>query len=259
MKSVPAMAVLLAACAGATDVFAFFGLGKAFAGVITGNLVTVGYGAAVGDTTLIRPAAIAVAGVIIGEITWAMLLRLPRAADWLLVAEIVLFLIVLTGWLTAGEHPGTVLTLILLALVSVALGGQSIWALRIHQTTTYFTGMLTNTIDAAAGGSKASIGRSIRQLAALFAGAIASGVILHVLRPATPIVPLLLLAAATTVHLRFRHPGGPGRPAPAPPTSEAADGVADVGPSTPGPGRHHDDDHPVATRKKGAGNGNYGR
>lgn len=42
------MAVLLAVCAGATDVFAFFGLGKAFTGVITGNLVTVGYGTATG-------------------------------------------------------------------------------------------------------------------------------------------------------------------------------------------------------------------
>ena len=31
------MAVLLGACAGATDALAFFGLGKAFAGIVTGN------------------------------------------------------------------------------------------------------------------------------------------------------------------------------------------------------------------------------
>jgi uncharacterized membrane protein YoaK (UPF0700 family) len=34
-RAVPAIAVLLAACAGATDALAFFGLGKAFAGIMT--------------------------------------------------------------------------------------------------------------------------------------------------------------------------------------------------------------------------------
>jgi hypothetical protein len=36
-----------------------------------------------------------------------------------------------------GAHPHRNLTLILLALVAAAFGGQSVWALRIHQTTTY--------------------------------------------------------------------------------------------------------------------------
>lgn len=39
---VAVIAVLLAACGGATDVFSFFGLGKAFASIVTGNLVTAG-------------------------------------------------------------------------------------------------------------------------------------------------------------------------------------------------------------------------
>jgi uncharacterized membrane protein YoaK (UPF0700 family) len=43
-RAVPAIAVLLAACAGATDALAFFGLGKAFAGIVTSNLVTAGHG-----------------------------------------------------------------------------------------------------------------------------------------------------------------------------------------------------------------------
>jgi Protein of unknown function (DUF1275) len=42
--AVPAIAVLFAACAGATAALAFFGLGQAFAGIVTGNLVTVGVG-----------------------------------------------------------------------------------------------------------------------------------------------------------------------------------------------------------------------
>jgi uncharacterized membrane protein YoaK (UPF0700 family) len=201
----PVIAVLLAACAGATDVLAFFGLGKAFAGIVTGNLVTAGYGVATGNAALVKPTVTAVACCIAGEIAWARLLRRPRAADWLLVTELVLFLLVLTGWLAAGSHPAGVLALVLLALVSVALGGQSIWALRIHQTTTYFTGMLTTTINAAASGLTAHTGTSIRQLGALLAGAIASGATMHALRPATPAVPLLLLAAAATMHIRIKH------------------------------------------------------
>jgi uncharacterized membrane protein YoaK (UPF0700 family) len=202
---VPAMGVLLAACAGATDVLAFFGLGKAFAGIVTGNLVTAGYGVATGSAALIKPTVTAVAGSIAGEITWARLLRRPRAGDLLLIAELALFLFALAGWLAAGSHPAGLGVLALLALVSVALGGQSIWALRIHQTTTYFTGMLTKTISTAGSGAKASIGASIRQLGALVAGAIISGAVLNSLRPAAPAVPLLLLAAAAAVHFRIKH------------------------------------------------------
>ena len=164
------MGVLLAACAGATDALAFFGLGKAFAGIVTGNLVTAGYGVATGSTALVKPTVTAVTGSIVGEITWARLLRRPRASDLLLIAELGLFLLTLAGWLAAGSHPAGLSVLALRALVSVALGGQSIWALRIHQTTTYFTGMLTKTISMAGSGAKASIGGSIRQLGALVAG-----------------------------------------------------------------------------------------
>jgi uncharacterized membrane protein YoaK (UPF0700 family) len=199
-----ALGMLLAACAGATDVLAFFGLDKAFAGVVTGNLVTAGYGVATGNTALIKPTATAVAGCIAGEITWAWLLRLPSAGDWLLIAEAALFLSTLAGWLAAGSHPAGVTALGLLALVSVALGGQGIWALRVHQTTTYFTGMLTKAINAAAS-AQPGIGTSIRQIGALLAGAITSGATMHALRPATPAVPLVLLGAATIVHVRVKH------------------------------------------------------
>jgi hypothetical protein len=73
--------------------------------------------------------------------------------------------------------------------------------LRIHQTTTYFTGMLTRSVNAAAAGSPASVVTSIRQLAALLTGALLGGVTLHWARHAAPVVPLLLLNAATVVHL----------------------------------------------------------
>ena len=197
---VSAIAVLLAACAGSVDAFAFFGLGHAFAGIVTGNLVTAGYGLATGNASLVRPTVTAVAGCIAGEVIWARLLS--RRADnalVLLIAENVLLLIVLITWLGTDDHARGIITLSMLALASVAIGGQSIWALRIHQTTTYFTGMLTTAVNAAAGGARAKIGVSIRQLCALIAGAALAGILFRDLRAAVPALPVVLLAAATTI------------------------------------------------------------
>ena len=66
-----------------------------------------------------------------------------------------MLMLVLIAWLATGAHPGDAVRLVMLGLVSVALGGQSIWALRVHQTTTYFTGMLTTAINQASAGSRA--------------------------------------------------------------------------------------------------------
>ena len=162
------IAVLLTACAGSVDAFAFFALGHAFAGIVTGNLVTTGYGLATGNASLVRPTVTAVAACVAGEVTWARLLnRRPDNALPLLIAENVLLLMVLVTWLGTDEHPHGIITLSMLAVASVAIGGQSICALRIHQTTTYFTGMLTTAVKAAAGGSLAKTGVSLRQLGAL--------------------------------------------------------------------------------------------
>jgi uncharacterized membrane protein YoaK (UPF0700 family) len=198
---VAVLAVMLAACAGSVDVFAFFGLGKAFAGIVTGNLVTVGFGVATGNLGLIRPTLTAVAGCVAGEISWAWLLRRPRAALALLISELVILLGVLAAWLAADAKPSGVVALVLLAAVSVAMGGQSMWALRIHQTTTYFTGMLTKAISGASAGSTGGLRTGIRQFAALLAGAIAGGAVLARLRLAAPAVPVALLAAAITAHM----------------------------------------------------------
>jgi uncharacterized membrane protein YoaK (UPF0700 family) len=204
--TVPVFAALLAACAGSVDVLAFFGLGHAFAGIVTGNLVTAGYGLASRNAALVEPTLTAVAGSIAGEVIWARLLRRSaRNSMPLLIAEHVLLFIFLIAWLAADSHPRGIVALTMLALVSVAMGGQSIWALRMHQTTTYFTGMLTTTINAAAGGSTASVRASIRQLCALTAGAVLSGLVFNDWRPAAPALPLFLLTAATTIQIVTGH------------------------------------------------------
>jgi uncharacterized membrane protein YoaK (UPF0700 family) len=203
---VPVFAALLAACAGSVDALAFFGLGHAFAGIVTGNLVTAGYGITSHNAALAEPTLTAVAGSIAGEAIWARLLRRSaRNSMPLLIAEHVLLFIFLIAWLAADSHPRGIVALTMLALVSVATGGQSIWALRMHQATTYFTGMLTTTINAAAAGSTASVRASIRQLCALTAGAALSGLVFNDWRPAAPALPLLLLTAATTIQIVTGH------------------------------------------------------
>jgi uncharacterized membrane protein YoaK (UPF0700 family) len=211
---VAAIAVLLAACGGAMDVFSFFGLGKAFASIVTGNLVTAGYGVATGNVALIKPSFVAVGGFIAGAIAWAWLLRLRQSAvpTLLLLGELAILLAVLALWLAADARPGAELRLILLAAASAAMGGQSIWALRIRQTTTYFTGLVTMAISAASERSAGPVHIAVRQLAALLTGAIVSGVILSQLRLATPALPCMLLAAALLAHVvesRGRPPGKP--------------------------------------------------
>jgi uncharacterized membrane protein YoaK (UPF0700 family) len=106
------IAVLLAACAGSVDVFAFFGLGHAFAGIVTGNLVTAGYGLATGNASLVKPAVTAVAACIAGEVIWARLLnRRAGNALPLLIAENALLLIVLITWLGTDDHPHGIITI----------------------------------------------------------------------------------------------------------------------------------------------------
>ena len=124
-RRVAAIGALLAACAGAADVFAFFGLGKAFVGIVTGNVVTAGFGTATGNAGLIKPTLTAVVAFFAGALAWARLLQLPRAALPLLMGEMGMLVAVLAAWLAVGSHPDGVLTLVLLAAASVAMGGQS--------------------------------------------------------------------------------------------------------------------------------------
>ena len=101
---VPVLAALLAACAGAVDTLTFFALGHAFAGIVTGNLVTFGYGLASRNAALLEPTLIAVAGSIAGEVIWSLLMRRSaRNSIRLLIVEQALLFIFLIGWLAADS------------------------------------------------------------------------------------------------------------------------------------------------------------
>jgi uncharacterized membrane protein YoaK (UPF0700 family) len=100
-RGVALLAVILAACAGSGDVFAF-GLGKAFASIVTGNVVVFGYGVATDNGALADPTAAAVGGFIAVAAIWARLLRRRRMAAGLLVGELAILLAVLVGWIAAS-------------------------------------------------------------------------------------------------------------------------------------------------------------
>lgn len=193
----PAVVVLLAACAGATDVLAVFGLGGAFAGNLTGNLVTAAY-----DLTTGRPAwtpLAAIAGVIGGEVAGDHLLRRGGPTVRPLLGELVLLTVGLAAWVATDGRPPPAAVPVLVAVLAVALGLQGAWAARFHQTTTYFTGFVFRAVDAVAAGTWSRAGTTARQIAALLVGAMLGALAVEHLRAAAALLPVVLLGAALAV------------------------------------------------------------
>ena len=207
---------LLAGASGVVDLWAVTSLGGPFAGVVTGNLVTVGGAAGRGDATALWPPLIAVLGFALGAAAWAFAWRrLPAAVARPLVAELVLLAALAVAWVVTGTAPQGATVLVLLGVAAVAMGAQSSTALRLGESTTYLTGTLTGAMVAlVTGGSRRRVS-GLRQLAALVVGAAAAAVLLAVLRWSVPVLAVLLGVAALAVL---------GRPAHAPHTADRTPG-----------------------------------
>jgi uncharacterized membrane protein YoaK (UPF0700 family) len=198
----------LAACAGAVDLLALAGLGGAFAGVVTGNLVTAGYGVGTGNFALIVPACTAVAAFTVGVLAWARLSHgRPRAVVGMLIGELALLAVVAVGWILTGARPGPVVALILLAAAAIAMGGQSVAALRLQASTTYMTGTLVSALQDVVTGRAGRRRAALRQLVALVAGATVAAVLLHFLAWAVPLLPVVLLTACVGLVVGARTSG----------------------------------------------------
>lgn len=187
----------LAACAGATDLLAVVTHGGAFASVVTGNLVLVGYSVVRTDVSfLVRPAT-AVAGFAVGVAAWLLLWRTrPRALVTQLGAELALLVAVAAGWLLTDGRPVTAAGIALLAGAGAAMGAQSAVSLRLGAATTYLTGTLTRVIADLLAGRRGRQGAALREIGALIAGAATTGLLLLHLRWAAPLLPVLLLGLA---------------------------------------------------------------
>ena len=213
---VAAATTLLAGASGVVDLWAVTSLGGPFAGVVTGNLVTVGGAAGRGDATALWPPLIAVLGFALGAAAWAFAWRrLPAAVARPLVAELVLLAALAVAWVVTGTAPQGATVLVLLGVAAVAMGAQSSTALRLGESTTYLTGTLTGaTVALVTGGSRRRVA-GLRQLAALVVGAAAAAVLLAVLRWSVPVLAVLLVAVSLAVL---------GRPAHAPHTADRTPG-----------------------------------
>ncbi|WP_435156629.1 DUF1275 family protein [Amycolatopsis sacchari] len=202
VKAEVVVATALAACAGAVDLFALSELGGAFASVVTGNLVNTGFGLGTADVARIVPSVTAVAAFGVGVLAWTLVWR--RGLLGPLCAELVLLLGVLAWWVATGAAPGHAGALVLLALAAVAMGGQSIAALRLGAATTYLTGALTNALHDLVSGRAGSRRAAVRQLLALVLGALAAAGLRTLSRTALPALPVALLLVAIITARRRR-------------------------------------------------------
>ncbi|MFC5140865.1 DUF1275 family protein [Actinomycetospora rhizophila] len=186
---------LLAAASGVVDLWAVTSLGGPFAGVVTGNLVTVGGAAGRADAGALWPPLVAVLGFAAGVALWALAWRRrPDAVGAPLVAELVVLGALAVAWAVPG-----VPTLVLLAVAAAAMGGQSSTALRLGESTTYLTGTLTGAVVVlVAGGARGRV-VALKQLAAVVAGAAVAAVVLGVLAWAVPVLAVVLVAGALVV------------------------------------------------------------
>jgi uncharacterized membrane protein YoaK (UPF0700 family) len=195
-----AAALLLTAASGAVDLVAVVLLGGAFAGVVTGNLVTLGHGLVDLDPRLIVPVVVAVGGFSVGVTVWARAWRRgPDALVGPVAAELAVLLAALAWGLATDRRPEPVV----LGLVSVALGGQSVVSLRLKASTTYMTGTLTTGLhDLAARGLRAAGGAVAVagcRLVALIGGAVAAALLLDLPRQAVLALPVVLVAVCLLV------------------------------------------------------------
>lgn len=193
-----AVAVLLAATAGATDVVALIALGGAFAGVVTGNLVTLGDSVATTDTGRLAAIGVAVAGFTSGVLLWGRLWRArPGAVREPLLAQTAVLAAALAVDVTTGAH------LPVLLLAALTMGAQSAVGLRLGVSTTYMTGVLTTAAYALGSGEGTGRARvAVRQLAALVAGAASGGYLLHAAPAWALALPAATVAAAAALSSR---------------------------------------------------------
>ncbi|WP_127502975.1 YoaK family protein [Actinoplanes solisilvae] len=185
----------LAGCAGAVDLLAITALSGTFVSVITGNLVIFGYGLGQPEPSRLIAVGIAVPTFALGVLLWTRLskpgaVRVPLLAEWLLMA---VFAVVL---LVVDVHPHDTVARVLLGLAGVAMGGQSVIAIRLKVSTTYMTGNLTTALAQTVTGHARQAWPAYMHLLALLAGAAAAAALYVHLNWAAPVLPPLLLAVA---------------------------------------------------------------
>ncbi|HTU73743.1 MAG TPA: YoaK family protein [Trebonia sp.] len=150
------LVVVLALTTGAVNAVTFLRLGMVFASVMTGNLALFGVATAEHDGELAINGGVALAGYGVGVIVGGIFANSPRQGPptWPreVTVTLTLELVVLAGfsggWLAAGGHPSGDPRLVLLAIVSAAMGVQATAVRRLGQmSSTYLTSTLTALLE----------------------------------------------------------------------------------------------------------------
>ncbi|HUN35449.1 MAG TPA: YoaK family protein [Trebonia sp.] len=214
------LVVVLALTTGAVNAVAFLRLGKVFASVMTGNLALFGVAAAQRDGEFAISGGLAIAGYGLGVLAGAALARAPQEGQptWprRVTVTLALELVVLAGfsggWLAVAGRPSGGGQMVLLVVVSAAMGLQATAVRRLGQmSSTYLTSTLTSLFEAlSARRLPPSWPRSSGTVCALVAGAVGGGVAAvqaPAAVPAAVMVPLAVVLALSPRFAPIRCPG----------------------------------------------------
>jgi uncharacterized membrane protein YoaK (UPF0700 family) len=194
--------VLLTITAGAVNAVSFIALGRVFSSVITGNMVLLGVAATTGNSGAAIHGGVALAGFATGVLAGAPIAARggdgpeaswPGGVTAALAAEVIVLAAFCAGWEAAQGRPRGGAQIILLILLTAAMGMQSSAVRRLGQmSSTYLTSTLTGVLAGLAT-RKAPEGllRSVGALVALVAGAVAGGFLATT--SAYPWLPVVIL------------------------------------------------------------------
>jgi uncharacterized membrane protein YoaK (UPF0700 family) len=208
-----ALLAVLALAAGSVDALSWLALGKVFSAFMTGNIVFIAVGLSSHDSVLALHAVIAVSAF--GAGAWATAAVMPMqhpGALWParvtagLLGCALMQMVFWVIWLAVGGHPGSTLTLVLLAISACAMGIQTATAvaLGVHAVfttaaTATWTVLLGDTAHWA--GTRTERRRLALVLGGTLIGALAGALLLAHARAWMPLLaPLLTGGVALAGH-----------------------------------------------------------
>lgn len=208
---------LTAFAAGSVDVISFVKLGGVFASAMTGNLAFLGLYLARGSLHAAIGSLIALVGFILGGVLGTLQTRGKNnhhALNILLATETGLLLLIILLWLPTAHVVGTAITDILILMLSVVMGLQSIVGKKVNLSnipTVVFTSTLTNMViaitDQLASGKFSLPTDTKRQSASFilyFIGALTAGVLATLDWQIIIALPFAAVTWALVRHLRAK-------------------------------------------------------
>lgn len=228
---------MLTLAAGAGNAFGLLALGAVFTSVVTANSALLGLRAGGAHLAAARTVALVLLGYLLGVAAGSLLAagssRLPALGiRGGLALEALLLWLVAGGWLYWHADPGAGARTGLLVLMAAAMGCQN-GTVRVTAggdvTTAYLTGLVTSAVAGLVTRGRVPV-RATAVVAALIAGAAATGAACRWLPAAAPLLPAFLVTAALAA-TTARAPSRPGS------DSGVTPHAGDRGPEVPNPSR----------------------